>query len=237
MKNEETSKESQENNAPENIGGAAERSAEGSLFPNEEPVKPGSPSEVLEEATVLAAAIPGDSSTTVGDFEEAEAELEADAEAIVSDEQPESEFEEGDPFAVAYDLEKGDPIAPERVEIGSALPHRAKVRSAREFFSTEILYRHDILLPEDREQLLGTYRVELKGYRGGVWTINLDDDMKVVNRREDADVVIVMQQRDFLGLVNGDLNPQIAVLAKKMRVTGDLKKAIALQALFSPSTD
>ncbi len=157
---------------------------------------------------------------------------------IIPEVSPESgSFEAHDPLAPAYDLEAGEPVRPRVRDEGPGLPGKTKVRSAKEFFSQEILYRFDILEPEERAPLLGKYRLELKGYRGGVWTVFLAEDIQVVNRREDADVVLTMQQRDFVSLVNGDLNPQLGILAQKIRIQGDIRKAAAFNEILTPSSD
>lgn len=147
-----------------------------------------------------------------------------------------SEFEEENLDAPAYDLDEGTPLDSGRR--GNVLPSRTNVKSAKEFFNGEIHYRYDILEDEARTEVLGTYRIELKGFQGGIWTITVGElQVDVVNRREEAEIVLTMQQRDFLQLVNGDLNPQLAVFAQKMRVSGDLRKAVAFQALLSPGAD
>lgn len=118
---------------------------------------------------------------------------------------------------------------------GGGRMYRARINSAKEFFSTEILYRFDILETPERSEIAGSYRIELKGYRGGIWTLFLAEDLRIENRREEADIVLSMQQRDFVNLVNGELNPQLAMLSQKMRVSGDIRKASKFQVLFLPS--
>ena len=141
-----------------------------------------------------------------------------------------------DPLAPAYDLEHGELLEPAPAS-RNALPWSSRVQNAKEFFSSEMLYRYDLLEREQQKELKGRYRVELRGFKGGVWTIEIDNELGIVNRREDAEVVLSMQQRDFLQLVNGDLNPQLAILSQKMRVQGDVRRAIALQAILVPSVD
>lgn len=143
-----------------------------------------------------------------------------------------------DILAPAYDLEDGelieeDLLAPQKTK----LPWSSRVQSAKEFFSAEVLYRFDLLEEEERRELAGKFRIEIKGYQGGVWTMDLGDQLSIVNRREDADIVMTMYQRDFLQLVNGELNPQLALLAQKLKVSGDLHKAIAFQSLLIPLRD
>lgn len=145
------------------------------------------------------------------------------------------DFEQDDPLAPGFDIEKGTPLGSQRGE--SELPVRTKIRNAKEFFNQEILYRFDILEDDTRTELAGNYRIELKGFQGGVWTITVGNNLDVVNRKEDAEIVFTLQQRDFLQLVNGQLNPQLAMFAQKMRVQGDLRKAVAFQAILVPSVD
>jgi putative sterol carrier protein len=165
-----------------------------------------------------------------GPEEGAEEEPTAGETETVGEETP---FVDDDVPTTAYDLDMGRPI--ERERTGHALPWKGRVRNAKEFFSEEILYRFDLLQKEDRGELAGSYRIELKGYHGGVWSLVVGDDLQVVNRREEGDVVLIMQQRDFISLVNGDINPQLAILAQKVKVTGDIRKASLFQALLFPA--
>ena len=115
------------------------------------------------------------------------------------------------------------------------LPWKSNIGSSKEFFNTEILYRYDILHLEEREKVNGSYLLELEGDGGGFWTVKLANDINVENSREDADISLTMSQKDFLNIVNGELNPQLAILAKKIQIKGDIKKAIAFQSLLAPT--
>ncbi len=159
---------------------------------------------------------------------EPEPEEEEDADGFTHEGQ--IEYEQDDPLAPAFDLDEGTPLTRSK----GALPARNNVKSAKEFFNGEILYRFEILEDEARVELRGKYRIELKGFQGGIWTVEVGDQLEIVNRRDEAEIVLTMQQRDFLQLVNGELNPQLAVFAQKMRISGDLRKAVAFQALLSP---
>jgi len=174
------------------------------------------------------------------DSEENEVEyietITSNAEIITQEEEvshlDELEAIQKDYATVVSDLEKAERYSSVQ---GRKRPHSfTKVKTAKDFFATELLDRFDDLLQEEREILKGKYRFELNGYRGGIWTILVDDDVQVINRKEEADIVFTMQQRDFIFLVNGDINPQLAVLAQKLRITGDIKKAAAVQSLLSP---
>jgi hypothetical protein len=114
------------------------------------------------------------------------------------------------------------------------IPPRARVASAKDFFSEEAIYRFDLLEVHQREELKGDYRVEVKGNKGGVWSVRVQEGLEIVNRREDAPTVFSVQQKDFIQLVNGDLNPQMAILAQKLRVNGDMRQVAAFQSLLIP---
>lgn len=143
------------------------------------------------------------------------------------------DISEHDPLAPAYDLEAGEPIKP----IPEQLPWKSKVRSAKEFFNTEVLYRFDIIEPQYLEPIKGTFRVELKGAQGGVWSFTVGDQLEVVNSREEAETVLSMSQQDFIDIVNGTLNPQLAILSQKVKIVGDAKKAILVQELLAPAVE
>lgn len=137
-----------------------------------------------------------------------------------------------DPLGEAYDLECGTRLGDQ--SDATQLPWQTDVGSVKEFFSAEILYRYDILEEQEQRNLDGSYRIELKGQEQGTWTVHLENELKVVNAREDADIVISMAQKDFLNLINGRLNPQLAILAKKMKVSGDIRRALAFQYILTP---
>lgn len=139
-----------------------------------------------------------------------------------------------DPMGEAYCLDDGSPILDGTEEV---LPWRSDVKSPREFFSTEILYRYDILDPGDQQALKGAYRLELKGHDGGTWTIVVDDELRVENARDDVDIVISMYGKDFMNLINGRLNPQLAILAQRIRVRGDTRRAVIFQSLLTPTPE
>ncbi len=139
--------------------------------------------------------------------------------------------ENDDPLDEAFDLESEE-AHPEEQTVSR--PKRYKISSAKEFFNTEVIYRYDLLEESEKEVIKGRYRIELKGFQGGIWTIDINAELHVSNRAEDADVVIGMQQNDFLDVVNGSLNPQLAILSQKIRVNGDIKKAVFFQSVLAP---
>jgi hypothetical protein len=143
-----------------------------------------------------------------------------------------------DPTEVAYTMGADrERHRDTEIDIRSAIPSAAQVDSAKEFFLTELLYRFDILEPDFRKNLVGTFRFEIKGESGGVWTVNINDDLKVVNEREEAEVIVSAYEDDFVNVVNGKLNPQLAILSKKLKPSGNLSKFLNVLELVSPMVE
>ncbi len=183
---------------------------------------------------------------TLSPLEEHDSEIEEHLDTLDpehSDENPEEEegyTHEGgghpeldDPIEEAYEFEQREQRNFEKEERNQ--PSRSKIRNAKEFFNTEMLYRFDIMEDNLRKQLAGSYRLELKGYQGGIWTVKVGDQLDIVNKKEDSEIIYSMQQRDFVLLVNGQLNPQLAIFAGKMKITGDLKKSVEFIELLAPA--
>ena len=149
-----------------------------------------------------------------------------------------SEVDSENPYDLkGFELEQDDAPVRDEPSKDKRRGRRRAVQSPRDFFSEDIGYRYDLIEEPERTVLRGSYRLELKGQQGGVWTVKIGDSIEVLNRREDADVVLSVQQGDFMRLVNGQLNPQIAILSKKLRITGDLKQAMAFNSVICPSDD
>ena len=149
--------------------------------------------------------------------------------------QHEPSHELDDPLGKAYDLECGSPLE----DAEESLPWNSDVDTPKEFFSTEILYRFDILTPAEQEELSGRYLLRLKG--AGNWTVDIDKDLSVSSEEntKDSDLAasLSLTEDDFLHLVNGRLNPQLAVLADKIHIKGDIEKAMSFQSLLIPSAN
>ena len=160
-----------------------------------------------------------------------------DNESVDDDEVSSNDGQAGsdDPMGEAYCLDDGSLIDEGSEEV---LPWRSDVKSPREFFSTEILYRYDILEAAEQNALVGSYRLELKGNEGGIWSISVNDEITVENTADsDAEIVISMNRNDFMNIINGRLNPQLAILAQKIKVKGDTRRAVIFQSLLTPTPE
>jgi SCP-2 sterol transfer family len=116
-------------------------------------------------------------------------------------------------------------------------PRDVQIKSVKEFFNIEVLYRFDILEPEEKEKIKGTYQISLNGNNGGDWFVSVGDDIKVENSKNPADVSLSMSENDFMNIINGHINPQLAILARKVLVKGDHKRAIYVNSLLAPERD
>lgn len=145
---------------------------------------------------------------------------------------------EQDPVENAFDLEKGDPLKGQRKrEVrGGGLPSSNQVGSIKEFFNTEVVYRFDILNEKERNDLKGAYRFDLisGGRISDSWTLSIDQELKSENVKNDADLVVEVEESDFLNLVNGYINPQLAVLANKILFQGDIGALFRINSIIYP---
>ncbi len=109
---------------------------------------------------------------------------------------------------------------------------KSGVASAKEFFNTEVLYRFDIIEPEELGPLKGIYKLDLG--QEGEWLLEIDQDLEINKSSKDPEVTLEIDSRDFLEIVNGKLNPQLALLSKKIKVDGSMDKAIKIQDILAP---
>jgi putative sterol carrier protein len=79
--------------------------------------------------------------------------------------------------------------------------------------------------------LRATYAFELEGVGGGSWTVRVADGALVVQdgAGTDADVTVRAKAADWLSIVEGRMDPQLAYLTKRLRVSGDLQLALRLR--------
>lgn len=79
------------------------------------------------------------------------------------------------------------------------------------------------------------YQFDLQGEGGGQWVIEIRPDKKEVREGEDANpqCAITMSSKDFMDMVSGRLNPQMAFMTGKLRVKGDMGLALKLQAVLA----
>jgi putative sterol carrier protein len=79
--------------------------------------------------------------------------------------------------------------------------------------------------------LQAIYAFELTGDDGGSWTVRVGDGALSVEQglAADADVTVTASAADWMAIVEGRMDPQLAYLTKKLRVSGNLQLALRLR--------
>jgi putative sterol carrier protein len=79
--------------------------------------------------------------------------------------------------------------------------------------------------------LRATYAFELEGDGGGAWTVVVGDGALTVTdgAASDANVTVRAKAADWMAIVDGRMDPQLAYLTKKLRVSGNLELALRLR--------
>ncbi len=76
--------------------------------------------------------------------------------------------------------------------------------------------------------LNATYKFNVTGDNGGVWRVKLGPDAAVEAGEGDAQCTITVGDEDFVNIVGGKLNPQMAFMSGKLKVQGDMGLAMKL---------
>jgi putative sterol carrier protein len=76
-----------------------------------------------------------------------------------------------------------------------------------------------------------TYAFELTGDDGGSWTVRVADGALTVEDglAASADVTVTASASNWMAIVEGRMDPQLAYLTKKLRVSGNLQLALRLR--------
>ncbi|VAW34328.1 hypothetical protein MNBD_CHLOROFLEXI01-2962 [hydrothermal vent metagenome] len=75
---------------------------------------------------------------------------------------------------------------------------------------------------------------DLSGDDGGQWTVKIADGSCTVEDgiAEGADATISMEGSDYVDMMTGKLNPMMAFMGGKVKVSGDLDTVMKFQTMF-----
>jgi putative sterol carrier protein len=87
---------------------------------------------------------------------------------------------------------------------------------------------------EAAKGLNATYQFDLSGDGGGKWHVIINNDSCQVKEGPAASpsITISMTAQDYLDMLSGKLNGQMAFMTGKLRIAGDMGLALRMQSLF-----
>lgn len=78
------------------------------------------------------------------------------------------------------------------------------------------------------------YQFDIKGPNGGTWTVDLTTPGGKVTAgaAANANCTVTMEDENFVKLVTGQLNPQMAFMTGKLKVAGNMGLALKLASII-----
>jgi putative sterol carrier protein len=88
--------------------------------------------------------------------------------------------------------------------------------------------------PETSDQVNSTYEFNITGDNGGVWTVDLTKKPGVVTAGSagNAKCIVTCASENFMNIVTGKMNPQMAFMSGKLKIKGDMGLAMKLQKVI-----
>ena len=89
--------------------------------------------------------------------------------------------------------------------------------------------------PELSKAVNATYEFNITGDTGGVWTVDLTKEPGTVTPGSQgvAKCTVTATTADFMNIVSGKMNPQMAFMSGKLKIKGDMGLAMKLQKIIS----
>jgi putative sterol carrier protein len=90
------------------------------------------------------------------------------------------------------------------------------------------------LIPDKAGDMNAAVAFDLSGDEGGQWTVKIADGSCTVEDgiAEGADATISMDGNDYVDMMTGKLNPMMAFMGGKVKVSGDLNTVMKFQTMF-----
>jgi len=79
-----------------------------------------------------------------------------------------------------------------------------------------------------------TYQFDLTGDNGGTYHVKIANGACQVEKgpAASANITITMAAQDYIDMINGKLNPQMAFMGGKLKIKGDMSLALKMQQIF-----
>ena len=77
------------------------------------------------------------------------------------------------------------------------------------------------------------YKFVVTGDNGGTWVLNFKDDVGLTEGDGDAGCTVTVTDSDFMDIVEGRIDGQMAFMQGKLRIDGDMALAMKLQLVLS----
>jgi putative sterol carrier protein len=106
----------------------------------------------------------------------------------------------------------------------------AEIPSAQAYFET----LDQRFVADAAKGLKAVFQFELAGDNGGTWHIVVDDGKMTWAKGAHASpgITIKMAAEDYVKMINGKLNGQMAFMTGKMKIAGQIPLAMKMQSLF-----
>lgn len=87
---------------------------------------------------------------------------------------------------------------------------------------------------EAAKNLYAVFQYNITGNQGGKWYTVIDNGKLDIQKgqHEDPNITLTMSESDYVDMVEGRLNGQMAYLNGKLKINGDITLALKLASLF-----
>ena len=88
--------------------------------------------------------------------------------------------------------------------------------------------------PDISKSVNSVYEFNITGDNGGVWTVDLTKEPGAVSSGSTgaAKCTVTCAAGDFMNIVSGKMNPQMAFMSGKLKIKGDMGLAMKLQKVI-----
>ncbi|MDP3938761.1 MAG: SCP2 sterol-binding domain-containing protein [Deltaproteobacteria bacterium] len=86
--------------------------------------------------------------------------------------------------------------------------------------------------PEKAKAINAVYQFEVTGEQGGTWTVDCTVPEARTGAAPNPGCTVTIADRDFVDLVQGKLNGQLAFMSGKLKIGGNMALAMKLQLVL-----